>query len=144
VPNEFIGDKVSGPLRLWGWFRFMWTHINFYIMGLIFANTSITAFKTAIDEIVFNQFGVHISFWLFAAMLIMVILTGMLMEYKVSIPYMLTITSEQTYKYTPLSRDHEEIIQQNKDLSVRMGRIEVFLMGEEYDPSKDQKNKKSD
>lgn len=122
--------KARGLLLWWGRFRFMFAHAVFYVSMVSLAMLAATFYNTTLREWASLYFGFEMTFWMFCAGLLIVIILGILVEFVLTVPAIIAVSNEQMYKHqSPIKDDFEEVkakqLEQDKKLDKIIKHLEI-------------------
>jgi hypothetical protein len=113
--NRLGGQKNIG--KFWGMIAQVAGQVAVFVSIINLFLIAVTAYNTTLSGY-FEQHGVHISFWVFALVIVGLLLVAFLLMWKFALPSYYSSFNEQFYRHdNPIRADLEEIKKLlNKDL----------------------------
>ena len=104
---RILGQKNFG--KHWGVFAQAAGQVAIFVGVLNLFLITATAYNTTLKEWLIQQ-GIHISFWVFAMVILGLLLIAFILMWKFALPSFYSSTNEQLYRHdNPIRRDLEEL-----------------------------------
>ena len=120
--------KARGLLLWWGRFRFMFAHATFYVSMVSMAMLAATFYHTTLREWASLYFGIEMTFWMFVVGLVVTTALGIVAEFIISVPAIITVSNEQMYKHqSPIKDDFEDVKKKQVEHDKKLDKIMEHL-----------------
>jgi len=111
VPKQRRVSKVIGAVKE------LMSRVTFYVSVLNFLMLAVTAYYTTIRHVL------PIPFWIFFAILIVIVIIAMILEYTIVLPSQIAFINWQVYTHENLiRRDLEKVMKKLEEIEQQLAR----------------------
>lgn len=118
IKDRFLNQVNTG--QWWGGFKALISSASSYASWTSMAMQAIVLYT--VTSPVMNEKNISIPFWLFCLMIVILAISILIFEWKVTIPSAMRFTNAQTAKHdSPIYQNTVELLAQNKKIMEKLG-----------------------